>query len=101
MNAYLVLELAINDFTDFSHYIAAIPAHFAGHDGRYIVKSAVPTCIEVDWRPQRMVIIEFPRLQCVAWSTAYAHRMVPQGPRRRRFSSRWEHQCFVDRTQLR
>jgi len=60
MNAYLVLDLTINDFASFSHYMAAIPVHIARHDGRYIVKGAVPTCIEGDWSPQRMVIIEFP-----------------------------------------
>jgi uncharacterized protein (DUF1330 family) len=60
MKAYLVLDLTINDFGGFRHYIAAIPAHIARHDGRYIVQGVEPTCIEGDWRPQRMVIIEFP-----------------------------------------
>jgi uncharacterized protein (DUF1330 family) len=60
MKAYLVLDLAINDFAGFSEYIAAIPMHIAKHDGQYIVRGAEPTCIEGDWRPQRMVIIEFP-----------------------------------------
>jgi uncharacterized protein (DUF1330 family) len=60
MKAYLVLDLTINDFGGFRDYIAAIPAHIARHDGRYIVQGVKPTCIEGDWRPQRMVIIEFP-----------------------------------------
>ena len=60
MNAYLVLDLTINDVAGFRHYMAAIPQHIARHDGRYVVKGAQPTCIEGDWRPQRMVIIEFP-----------------------------------------
>jgi uncharacterized protein (DUF1330 family) len=60
MKAYLVLDLAINDFAGFSEYIAAIPMHIAKHDGQYIGRGAEPTCIEGDWRPQRMVIIEFP-----------------------------------------
>jgi uncharacterized protein (DUF1330 family) len=60
MKAYLVLDLAINDFAGFSEYIAAIPTHIAKHDGRYIVRGVEPTCIEGDWKPQRMVIIEFP-----------------------------------------
>jgi uncharacterized protein (DUF1330 family) len=60
MKAYLVLDLAINDFAGFSGYIAAIPAHIAKHDGQYIVQGVEPTCIEGDWKPQRMVIIEFP-----------------------------------------
>jgi uncharacterized protein (DUF1330 family) len=60
MKVYLVLDLAINDFAGFRAYIAAIPAHIARHNGRYIVRGVKPTCIEGDWRPQRMVIIEFP-----------------------------------------
>jgi uncharacterized protein (DUF1330 family) len=60
MKAYLVLDLAIKDFAGFSDYIAAIPAHIARHDGRYIVRGVEPTCFEGDWRPERMVIIEFP-----------------------------------------
>ena len=60
MKAYLVLDLEINDFAGFSKYVAAIPAHIARHEGRYIVRGVEPTCIEGDWKPQRVVIIEFP-----------------------------------------
>ena len=60
MKAYLVLDLTINDFAGFRDYIAAIPAHIARHDGRYVVRGVEPTCIEGDWQPQHMVIIEFP-----------------------------------------
>ena len=60
MKAYLVLDMAINDFAGFRDYIAAIPAHIARHEGHYIVRGVKPTCIEGDWRPKRMVIIEFP-----------------------------------------
>jgi len=60
MKAYLVLDLTINDLAGFRDYIAAIPAHIARHHGHYIVRGVEPTCIEGDWRPQRMVIIEFP-----------------------------------------
>jgi uncharacterized protein (DUF1330 family) len=60
VKAYLVLDFAINDFAGFRDYIAAIPTHIARHDGCYIVRGAKPSCIEGDWRPQHMVIIEFP-----------------------------------------
>jgi uncharacterized protein (DUF1330 family) len=60
MKAYLVLDLAINDFAGFREYIAAIPTHIARHGGQYIVQGVTPTCIEGNWKPQRMVIIEFP-----------------------------------------
>jgi uncharacterized protein (DUF1330 family) len=63
MKAYLVLDLSIRDFAGFTPYIAAIPAFIAKHSGRYIVQGVVPTPIEGDWKPERMVIIEFPARQ--------------------------------------
>src|SRR3954467_9736402 len=60
MKAYLVLDLAINDFASFKSYIERIPTFIAKHGGRYIVQGVVPTPVEGDWRPERMVILEFP-----------------------------------------
>jgi uncharacterized protein (DUF1330 family) len=60
MKAYLVLDLAVNDFGCFRKYIAEIPAFIAKHSGKYIVEGAQPTTIEGDWKPDRMVILEFP-----------------------------------------
>jgi uncharacterized protein (DUF1330 family) len=60
VKAYLVLDLAINDFGGFKRYIAEIPAHISRHGGKYIVQGAAPTPVEGAWTPERMVIIEFP-----------------------------------------
>jgi uncharacterized protein (DUF1330 family) len=60
MKAYLVLDLSVNDFGGFKQYIAEIPAFIARHSGQYIVRGVQPTTIEGDWRPECMVIIEFP-----------------------------------------
>jgi len=60
MKAYLVLDLQVDDFAGFRKYIAEIPAHIARHGGRYIVRGVEPTCIEGDWKPQRLVVLEFP-----------------------------------------
>jgi uncharacterized protein (DUF1330 family) len=60
MKAYLVLDFAIRDFEGFRPYIAAIPAFIEKHSGRYIVRGVEPTVVEGDWRPERMVVIEFP-----------------------------------------
>jgi uncharacterized protein (DUF1330 family) len=50
----------VNDFGGFRKYIAEIPAFIAKHSGKYIVQGVQPTPIEGDWKPERMVIIEFP-----------------------------------------
>ena len=60
MKAYLVLDLSVNDFGGFRKYIVEIPAFIAKHSGKYIVQGVQTTTIEGDWKPQRMVIIEFP-----------------------------------------
>jgi uncharacterized protein (DUF1330 family) len=60
MKAYLVLDLSVNDFGGFRKYIAEIPAFIAKHSGKYIVQGVQPTIVEGDWKPERVVIIEFP-----------------------------------------
>jgi uncharacterized protein (DUF1330 family) len=60
MKAYLVLDLSVNDFAGFRKYVAEIPVFIAKHSGKYIVQGVQPTTIEGDWKPERMVIIEFP-----------------------------------------
>ena len=60
MKAYLVLDLTVNDLNGFRKYIAEIPAFIARHSGQYIVRGVEPTTIEGDWKPERLVIIEFP-----------------------------------------
>lgn len=60
MNAYLILDLTINDFTKFSEYIEKIPAFIKKHSGRYVVQGVQAEVMEGDWKPERMVVIEFP-----------------------------------------
>jgi uncharacterized protein (DUF1330 family) len=60
MKAYLVLDFTVNDLGGFMTYVNEIPAHIARHSGKYIVRGAEPKTIEGDWKPDRMVILEFP-----------------------------------------
>ena len=60
MKAHLVLDLTVNDFGGFRKYIAEIPTFIAKHSGKCIVQGVQPTTIEGDWKPERIVIIEFP-----------------------------------------
>jgi uncharacterized protein (DUF1330 family) len=60
MKAYLVLDFTVHNFGAFREYIEKVPAFIDKHGGRYIIQGAVPTPMEGDWRPERMVILEFP-----------------------------------------
>ena len=61
MRAYLIVDLRIHDFESFREYIEKVPAFIEKHGGKYIVRgSAEPVPMEGDWRPERLVILEFP-----------------------------------------
>jgi uncharacterized protein (DUF1330 family) len=60
MKAYLVLDFTVHDLAGFLPYVEAIPAFIEKHGGRYIVRGVEPTVMEGDWRPQRVVVLEFP-----------------------------------------
>jgi len=60
MNAYLILDLSIHDLPAFQEYIEKIPELIKKHSGRYVVQGVQPTVIEGEWKPERVVVIEFP-----------------------------------------
>jgi len=60
VKSYLVLDLTIHDLSKFRDYIARIPEFIERYAGRYIVRGAEAEVVEGDWRPERLVIIEFP-----------------------------------------
>lgn len=60
MTAYLVLDFSVTDLRGFMPYVETIPAFIEKHGGRYIVRGVEPTVMEGDWKPERMVILEFP-----------------------------------------
>ncbi len=60
MKAYLILDFTIRDLDGFFEYINKIPEFIKKHSGRYIVQGEVPTVMEGDWSPERVVVLEFP-----------------------------------------
>jgi len=52
MNAYLILDLSVNDFEMFKEYIEKIPVFIQKHGGRYIVQGVEPEIMEGDWKPE-------------------------------------------------
>ena len=60
MKAYLILDIEVQDLNLFRSYVSEIPAFVKKHSGQYIVQSVEAEAIEGDWKPQRVVVIEFP-----------------------------------------
>jgi len=40
-------------------YVQKIPAHLKRHHGKYIVEGVEPEIIEGNWKPERVVVLEF------------------------------------------
>lgn len=60
MKGYLILDLSIIDFGGFKEYIEKIPCFIQKHGGRYLVQGEEPETMEGNWRPERIVVLEFP-----------------------------------------
>ena len=60
MPAYVVVDIAIHDPSTYDHYKTLAPPSIAQYGGRYIARGGATTVLEGDWRPERLVLLEFP-----------------------------------------
>ena len=69
MAAYLIVEHIITDAVKFEEYRTKVGPLIAKHGGRYLTKGASHKMPEGGhWKPERVVIIEFPDMESVnAW----------------------------------
>jgi uncharacterized protein (DUF1330 family) len=62
MPAYVVVDGEVTDPARYDQYKAAAPAAIARYGGRYLVRGGTTAILEGDWKPMRVVILEFPSL---------------------------------------
>jgi uncharacterized protein (DUF1330 family) len=60
MPVYVVVDIAIHDPVTWERYKEMAPATIGRYGGRYAVRGGTLTTLEGAWRPQRLVILEFP-----------------------------------------
>ena len=66
MPAYLVVEHIITDAAKFDEYRVKVGPLIAAYGGRYLTKGSTHTLPEGGhWKPERMVVIEFPDMQAL------------------------------------
>ena len=59
MPAYVIVETDITDPERYAQYKAASPGAVAAGGGRFVVRGGEITVLEGDWRPSRLVVLEF------------------------------------------
>jgi uncharacterized protein (DUF1330 family) len=63
MPAYVIVNVTIHDPDAYAEYAAGTPAAAAAYGGRFLVRGGEVTPKEGDWRPQRLVVLEFPDME--------------------------------------
>jgi uncharacterized protein (DUF1330 family) len=75
MAAYMIVDLDVLDPAGFEEYRKQVPATIAKYGGRYLVRGGPMEVIEGDWRPKRVVVLEFPTLdQAKRWYDCEEYR---------------------------
>lgn len=62
MAAYLIAQISIHDMETFKKYQKEVPATIEKYGGKYMVRGGEVTPMEGDWKPDRMVMLEFPNM---------------------------------------
>ena len=60
MSVYMIIESKVKDPEKYQRYISQVPKIVTQHGGRYLARGSQITSIIGDWKPERMIILEFP-----------------------------------------
>ena len=63
MAAYLVVDIAVTNPTQFEEYKKLAPAAIAKYGGRYLIRGGAYEAVEGDWKPQRLTVVEFESME--------------------------------------
>lgn len=62
MPAYIIADVTTTDQATMDEYRKQVPATVAKYGGRFLVRGGAHETVEGTWKPNRLVIIEFPSL---------------------------------------
>jgi len=63
MAAYILVDCKVTDPVRYEQYKALAPAAIARYGGRYLVRGGESAVLEGTWRPNRLVVLEFPSVE--------------------------------------
>jgi uncharacterized protein (DUF1330 family) len=75
MPAYVIVDLTVTDLPTIEEYRKRVPATLTPYGGRFLVRGGAHQTVEGDWKPNRLVILEFPTMdQAKRWYDSEAYR---------------------------
>ena len=63
MAAYVIVDMTVTDPAAIEEYRKLAGASVAAAGGRFLVRGGKMEVLDGDWKPQRVVVIEFPSLE--------------------------------------
>ena len=60
MTAYIIVDITVHDVERYKEYVAVAPGFVEKYQGKYVVRGGETDVVEGDWRPERLVVVEFP-----------------------------------------
>lgn len=79
MTAYVIVETDITDAAEYERYKAASPGAVAAGGGRFVVRGGELDVLEGDWRPSRLVVLEFEDLAAArSWYDSEIYQQAKQ-----------------------
>lgn len=60
MPAYVIANIDVKDPVRYAEYIKMSPSSITAHGGRFIARAGKVDVVEGNWKPKRLVILEFP-----------------------------------------
>lgn len=75
MAAYVIVNIEVTDPVRYEEYKKMALATVTAHGGRYIARGGHAESLEGTWRPERVVLLEFPSAQnAKAWWASEAYK---------------------------
>jgi len=73
--AYIIADVTVTDPAAMEEYRKRVPATLARYGGRFVVRGGAHQSIEGDWKPTRLVVLEFPSMeQAKRWYDSEEYR---------------------------
>ena len=75
MPAYIIVDLTVTDLPTMEEYRKRVPATLGKYGGRFLVRGGAHQTVEGDWKPNRIVVLEFPSMeQAKRWYDSEEYR---------------------------
>jgi uncharacterized protein (DUF1330 family) len=83
MAAYIIADVTVTDPATMDEYRKLVPATLTPYGGRFVVRGGAHRTVEGDWKPNRLVVLEFPSMEHARrWYDSEEYR-VPKAMRLR------------------